>query len=33
MNPAPKIAITRLGAGVHSFWKAEKTCRSASCRR
>ena len=21
---APKIAITRFGAGVHSFWKAEK---------
>ena len=24
MNPAPKIGITRFGAGVHSFWKAEK---------
>jgi hypothetical protein len=24
MNPAPKIALTRVGAGVHSFWKAEK---------
>lgn len=24
MKPAPKIAITRFGAGVHSFWKAEK---------
>jgi hypothetical protein len=24
MLPAPKIAITRFGAGVHSFWKAEK---------
>jgi hypothetical protein len=24
MNPAPKIAFTRFGAGVHSFWKAEK---------
>ena len=24
MNPAPKIALTRFGAGVHSFWKAEK---------
>jgi hypothetical protein len=23
MKPAPKIAITRFGAGVHSFWKAE----------
>jgi hypothetical protein len=24
IKPAPKIAITRFGAGVHSFWKAEK---------
>lgn len=24
MKPAPKIAITRFGAGVHSFWKAEQ---------
>ena len=24
MSPAPKIALTRFGAGVHSFWKAEK---------
>jgi hypothetical protein len=24
MNPAPKIALTRFGAGVHSFWKTEK---------
>lgn len=24
MHPAPKIALTRFGAGVHSFWKAEK---------
>jgi len=24
INPAPKIALTRFGAGVHSFWKAEK---------
>jgi hypothetical protein len=24
MNPAPKIALTRFGAGVHSFWKEEK---------
>ena len=24
MTPAPKIALTRFGAGVHSFWKAEK---------
>jgi hypothetical protein len=24
MNPVPKIALTRFGAGVHSFWKAEK---------
>ena len=24
MKPAPKIAIARFGAGVHSFWKAEK---------
>jgi hypothetical protein len=24
MNPTPKIALTRFGAGVHSFWKAEK---------
>ena len=24
MRPAPKIAITRFGAGVHSFWKPEK---------
>jgi hypothetical protein len=24
MKPAPKIAITRFGGGVHSFWKAEK---------
>jgi hypothetical protein len=24
MKPAPKIAITRFGAGVHSFWNAEK---------
>jgi hypothetical protein len=24
MNRAPKIALTRFGAGVHSFWKAEK---------
>jgi hypothetical protein len=24
MKPAPKIAITSFGAGVHSFWKAEK---------
>src|SRR5262249_27914487 len=23
-TPAPKIALTRFGAGVHSFWKAEK---------
>jgi hypothetical protein len=24
MNPAPKIALTRFGAGVRSFCKAEK---------
>jgi hypothetical protein len=24
MKPAPKIGIIRFGAGVHSFWKAEK---------
>ena len=24
MRPAPKIGITRFGAGVHSFWKPEK---------
>ncbi len=24
MNPAPKIALTRFGAGVHAFWRAEK---------
>ncbi|HXG53039.1 MAG TPA: hypothetical protein VNN77_16710 [candidate division Zixibacteria bacterium] len=24
MKPAPRIALTRFGAGVHSFWKAEK---------
>ena len=24
MKPAPKIALTRFGAGVHSFWKAEQ---------
>jgi hypothetical protein len=24
MKPAPKIGLTRFGAGVHSFWKAEK---------
>jgi hypothetical protein len=24
MKPTPKLAITRFGAGVHSFWKAEK---------
>jgi len=24
MNPVPQIALTRFGAGVHSFWKAEK---------
>jgi len=24
MKPAPKIALIRFGAGVHSFWKAEK---------
>jgi hypothetical protein len=24
MSPAPKIGIIRFGAGVHSFWKAEK---------
>lgn len=24
MNPTPKITLTRFGAGVHSFWKAEK---------
>jgi hypothetical protein len=24
MKPAPKIALTRFGAGVHSFWKGEK---------
>ena len=24
MTPAPKIALTRFGAGVHSFWKAEQ---------
>ncbi|HWO42773.1 MAG TPA: hypothetical protein VNO43_13315 [Candidatus Eisenbacteria bacterium] len=24
MTPPPKIALTRFGAGVHSFWKAEK---------
>jgi len=23
MNPVPRIALTRFGAGVHSFWKAE----------
>ena len=33
MNPAPKIALTRFGAGVHSFWKAEKDLPVASCRR
>jgi hypothetical protein len=26
MNPAPKIALTRFGAGVHSFWKARRIC-------
>jgi hypothetical protein len=24
MNASPKIALTRFGAGMHSFWKAEK---------
>jgi hypothetical protein len=24
MKPAPKVGITRFGAGVHSFWKPEK---------
>ena len=24
LKPAPKIAVTRFGAGVHSCWKAEK---------
>jgi hypothetical protein len=24
MNPAPKIALTRFRAGMHSLWKAEK---------
>jgi hypothetical protein len=24
MKPVPKIAITRFGSSVHSFWKAEK---------
>jgi hypothetical protein len=24
IKPAPEIAITRFGAGVHSFWKPEK---------
>src|SRR5262245_50765088 len=24
MNPTPKIALTRCGAGLHSSWKAEK---------
>jgi hypothetical protein len=24
MNPAPRIALTLFGAGVHSFWKGEK---------
>jgi len=23
MEPAPKVAVTRFGAGVHSYWKAE----------
>jgi hypothetical protein len=23
MNPAPKIALTRFGTGVHGFWKAQ----------
>jgi hypothetical protein len=25
MKPAPKIAITRFGAGVHSFWNQERS--------
>jgi len=29
MKPAPKIGITRFGAGVHSFWKAEKDLPAA----
>ena len=24
MRPAPKTHLTHLGAGVHSFWKAEE---------
>ena len=24
MTPAPKIALTRFGAGVHSFWESGK---------
>jgi hypothetical protein len=32
MKPAPKIAITRFGAGVHGFWKADKDLPWASCR-
>jgi hypothetical protein len=30
---APKIGITRVGAGVHNFWKAEKNLPQASSRR
>jgi hypothetical protein len=29
MSPAPKIALTRFGAGLHSFWKAEKDATRA----
>jgi len=32
MNPAPKIALTRFGAGVRSFWKARRISPSASRR-
>jgi hypothetical protein len=33
MKPAPKIAITRFDAGVHSYWKPKKICLSGLCRR
>jgi hypothetical protein len=33
MKPAPKLAIARFGAGVHTFWKRRNTYRHASCRR
>ena len=33
MNPAPKIALTRFGAGVYSFWvESEFALASQTCK-